>query len=231
MSGSFASQYTLKNDGRNVSLDMEETRLQYDGISGSGFLAIDELNFISQTGDIYVFYKNLEDIGFLTPAMTEVFSRFEGKWLSWTQEEARTDITDPTELEAMKLAENISKLDKKQIQKYLTNYPIWKSTADLGMSGSLHMYDVELDKAKVVAMMDAIRTDLIGAGFSPEDLSALNDQLNLIQLTGTLGFHTTDTEITQTLLSFGSSAEGTLGTMTMNTTPTQKNIVITDISG
>lgn len=231
LSGSFASAYTLKNDGRDISFDMQKALLQYDGISGSGLLALDELGLISQAGDIYVNYKNLKDIGFLTTDMREVFTRFEGKWLSWTQAEAQSDITDPTEIEAMKLAENISKLDRKQITKYLTVYPIWKSTADLGMSGALHMYSVELDSENVLSMMNAIRTDLLETGFTPDELTALREQLALIRLTGTLGFHTTDADITQSLISFGSAEEGTLGTLSMDTTPTAKKIIITDISG
>jgi hypothetical protein len=67
--------------------------------------------------------------------MREVFKKFDGTWLSWTQEQARAGITDPLELQAMNVIENISKIDKNQIEKYLTKYPVWKSLEDMGMSG------------------------------------------------------------------------------------------------
>lgn len=137
---------------------------------------------ISEAGNLHVLYKNLQDVALSTPEMREVFKKFDGTWLSWTQEEARSAIEDPMELQTMTVLENLSKLDKKQIEKYLISYPLWRSTQDLGMSGSLHFYAVELDREKILSLMNIVKTDLTGSPFSAEEQDALREQLTLLAL-------------------------------------------------
>ena len=66
--------------------------------------------------------------------MRDIFKKFENTWLSSTREESRAGITDPAELQAMTFVENLMKLDQEKVKEYLTTYPLWKSTEDMGMS-------------------------------------------------------------------------------------------------
>ena len=56
----------------------------------------------------------------------------------------------------------------KDIEAYLTNYPIWKSTADLGMSGSLHRFAIDLDREGVMNLIKKVTLDLSGSGMTKE---------------------------------------------------------------
>ncbi|MFZ2255414.1 MAG: hypothetical protein WAW59_04545 [Patescibacteria group bacterium] len=159
--------------------------------------------------------------------MREVFGKFDGTWLSWTREEARAGITDPTELQAMNMLENLSKIDKNQIEKYLVEYPIWKSTEDMGMSGALHLYKVELDREKAIALMNVVKLDLTGSGFSSEEQSALREQLALVGLSGTMAFHPDNTSTSQMMLNIADGSGVTLGTLAITTEPTKTQLTFT----
>ena len=54
----------------------------------------------------------------------------------------------------------------KDIEGYLTDYPIWKSTADLGMSGSLHRFAVTLDQDAVEKLIKKAMLDITGSGMT-----------------------------------------------------------------
>ena len=227
LSGSLTSDYTTQTDGQNATITLENMKVQYDGLAGSGLLSLDTLGLISEQGNLHVLYKNLTDIGFSTPEMREAFAKFDGTWLSWTQEDARAGITDATELQAVELLDNLSALDRDTIEKYLVDYVAWKSTEDLGMSGALHMYRVELDRDNILALMMAIKSDMTGVDFTTDEKTALPEQLALINLTGTMGFHPEDTTVTDITLSLSDDTQTSLGTIVYTTTDTDTRIVIT----
>lgn len=229
LSGSLMTEYNVQSDGRNASLTATDGKLQYDGLAGSGSLSFDKLGLISEAGNLHVLYKNLQDAGLSTPEMREVFKKFDGTWLSWTREEARASITDPAELQAMNMLENLAKVDKEQIEKYLTEYPVWKSTEDMGMSGALHMYKVELDREKVLSLMNVVKTDLTGSGFSTEEQSTLRDQLALVGLSGTMWFHSDSTDVTDTQLSLTDGSGTILGTLAAQTEKGKTHMVLTSV--
>ncbi len=149
-------------------------------------LALDRLGLISHDGDLYLEYKNLRDIGFSTEEIRAVFGKFDGKWLSWTQADARNEVMTAEEKRALEMADNLQKMDMDKIKKYLLTYPIWKSTEDLGMSGALQMYRVELDREKVVGLIQAINQDLSGAPLTESELASLQSDIAKIQLSGTM---------------------------------------------
>ncbi len=157
--------------------------------------------------------------------MREVFAKFDGTWLSWTREDARAGITDPIELQAMTILENLSKMNKKQIQSYLTDYPIWTSTEDMGMSGALHVYRVQLDREKAFTLLDALKLDLSGTGYSIEEQGILRDQLELVNISGTMAFHPENTDTVEMYLSILDQSGATLGTVSISTEPKKMQIV------
>lgn len=83
----------------------------------------------------------------------------------------------------------------KDIEKYLTEYPIWKSTGDLGMSGGLQRFSVELDRSAVLSLVKKATQDITGSGMAIEDEASLNTVLTNLTFSGTIGFDPKDAEI------------------------------------
>lgn len=138
-------------------------------------------------------YKNLEDAWLSTPEMRELFKKFDSTWLSWTREDSLKGMSQ-TDIEVFNMLENISKLNSDTIKKYLTDYPLWKSTEDLGMNESLHSYKVILDEENVIALMNKITLDLTGTWLTSEDQSDIRQDFSEIDLGGTMSFHPENTD-------------------------------------
>jgi len=122
-------------------------------------------------------------------------------------------VTDPIELQALDLLENISKLTKKEIQEYTNTYKIFRSTKELGMSGSLQMYAIELDRDALIGLLDALKKDLTTTGFDVDDIAALQSSMADISITGEMGFHPKNTTESYISLNFADSEDTPLGTM------------------
>lgn len=231
LSGSIRTDYRVESTGRNASLELQNPTLQYEWLAGSGMLALDRLGLISHDGDLYLEYKNLRDIGFSTEEIRAVFGKFDGKWLSWTQADARNEVMTAEEKRALEMADNLQKMDMDKIKKYLLTYPIWKSTEDLGMSGALQMYRVELDREKVVGLIQAINQDLSGAPLTESELASLQSDIAKIQLSGTMWFHTDNTDESLLDLSLRDESGTAVANIVINSTPTNILFALSDPSG
>ncbi len=126
------------------------------------------------------------------------------------------------------MTKNMAKIDIPKIEEYLTTYPIWKSKSDLGMSGSLHTYAVELDREKVVILIDTITSDLTGSGMTDEDRSSLRTELANVGLVGTMGFDPSDVRVGQTRLTLSSTGGQVIGTLSIDTTSSTTDISLRD---
>lgn len=160
--------------------------------------------------------------------MRTIFAKYNDTWLSWTQGEAEAGITDPQELRVMAMTKNLAKMDLTTIEKYLTTYPIWKQVADLGMSGALHVYSVELDREQVIALVDTISTDLTSSGLTTEDKGELRTELANIGLAGTLAFDPADATVGQTRLTLSSTGGESIATISIDSTATGMQMVLRD---
>jgi hypothetical protein len=227
-SGSTRFDYDLQSNWHDLSLITQKGQLQYAGLAGSGQLTFDKLGLIAEKGNLHILYKNLESATLITPEMRTIFANYNDTWLSWTQAEAEAGITDPQELRVMAMTKNLAKMDIATIEKYLTTYPIWKQVADLGMSGSLHVYSVELDREKAITLVDTITTDLTGSGLTTEDQSALRTELTNIGITGTLAFDPADASIGQTRLTLSSTGGISVGTISIDNTATGTQMTLRD---
>lgn len=131
-------------------------------------------------------YENLRNLGISTQEMDAVFQKFDGKWLSWTQEDVRADTIDLAEIQAIDMIDNISKFDKQKIEKYLIDTPLLKSTQDIGMSGSLYFYQVEIDREAIFSLMSSLKRDITGIAFTSQEEEAIKSQIALINIAGTM---------------------------------------------
>lgn len=126
------------------------------------------------------------------------------------------------------MTKNMAKIDIPKIEEYLTSYPIWKSKSDLGMSGSLHTYAVELDREKIITLIDTITSDLTGSGMTDEDRSSLRTELANVGLVGTMGFDPSDARVGQTRLTLSSTGGQVIGTLSIDTTSSTTDISLRD---
>jgi hypothetical protein len=187
MSGSMGMDIDAKVNGKDADISMKNLRLAYESMMGSGLLSFDTLGLISKNGDTYVFFDGLKDENILTDQIREVLKKYTKTWLSWTQSEMASSLSEEERL-ANTILENLSKMTLSDIEWYIKKYPIWKQTGDLGMSGSLHMYSIDLDKVAVIELIAEVTEDLTNSGMTAEDRTTFQNALDQLTLTGTLGF-------------------------------------------
>lgn len=81
------------------------------------------------------------------------------------------------------MGRNILTKSLTDVEKYATDYPIFRDTADLGMSGSLQYWSVELDRAQILALSKQLSLDLAGTGMTDEYTRTLESNLATISFT------------------------------------------------
>jgi hypothetical protein len=87
---------------------------------------------ISHGSDSFVSYKNIVDIGLIPEEMKPIFKKYENTWLNIAQKSLSE--MSPDELFGYNITKNLLTKSLSDIEKYATDFPIWKNTADLGMS-------------------------------------------------------------------------------------------------
>lgn len=149
LSGSLSSDYSGLIDGRNGESTFRKVQLFFTSLVSSGSLSADDIGFISHGTDSYFSYKNLVDTGIMTDDIRAILKKYENTWLS-IMDKSQVDMMSSEELMGYNIGKNIFTKSLSDIEKYATDYQIWKDTADLGMSGSLHIWSVELDRTNIV---------------------------------------------------------------------------------
>lgn len=220
MSGSLSLEHSAKVNGRDADLMLKNLRVAYESMMGSGSLSLDQLGMISKNGDVYVFFDGLADT-ILPEDIRSVMTKYSKTWLSWTQADIKKSLSGATEDEmiANTIIENLSKMTLDDVEKYLTKYQIFKQTNDLGMSGSLHVFAVDLDREATLALVTSLTEKLTGSGVSDADKKDIQEGLANIILSGTIAFDPSNARITETHLAIsesGSSEVGTIDAVTTN---------------
>jgi len=126
----------------------------------SGSISADEVGIISHNSESFLSFKNINDEGVIPTAVKSIIKKYEGRWLN-IMGKTNTDMSNE-ELIGYNIGKNIFMKSLTDIEKYITDYPIWKDTADLGMSGSLHIWSVDLDRTNIVALAKKLSLDLAG---------------------------------------------------------------------
>ncbi len=190
LSGSLTSDYSLDSNGRDMSLDMKKLSFLYTSILSTGSLMIDDLSLISKTGDAFFKITNLSSENLLPLETVTLLKKYEGKWLSYTAEDRMKALSGSTEEEQIQIqiSEMLSKMTLDDVEQYLTKYPIFKQTADLGMSGSLHNYNVELDRTNIIALVDDFTQKATGKPLGEDAKKNISDNLSGMNITGMMSF-------------------------------------------
>jgi hypothetical protein len=96
----------------------------------------------------------------MTDDIRQVLAKYENMWLNMSGQSMIIDASsqdDPSYI----ITQNLLSKSLLDIEKYATDYPIWRDTADLGMSGSLHYWSVEFDRIQLIAL--AKQLSLVGS--------------------------------------------------------------------
>ncbi len=186
LSGSLTSQYSGLLDGRNSESFFRDFRVLFTSLVSSGSLSADEIGFLSHGTDSYLSYKNITDTGLMTDEMRTIVKKYQNTWLSLI-DNSEEDMSE-NELMAYNFTQNVMKKSLSDVEKYLTDYPLFKETADLGMSGSLHFWSVDLDRANIVALSRKLAIDLTGTGIADADIATLTTNLDAISFSGKIWF-------------------------------------------
>lgn len=123
----------------------------------------------------------------------KVLKKYENNWLSLIEKSSSAMTTK--ELMEYTIARNLTTKSLSDIEKYLTDYPILRDTADLGMSGSLHFWSVELDRAHILALSKQLTADLAGTGMTDADATALAKNLESLSFSGKMGLDPTNAKV------------------------------------
>ncbi len=186
LSGSLATQYTGLVDGRNVEAFFRNIQFLFTSLVSSGSISADEIGIISHGADNYLSYKNLIDAGMMSDNIKAVLKKYENTWLSLVDQSSSGMTTE--ELMGYNIARNLATKSLTDLEKYAIDYPVFRDTADLGMSGSLHFWTVELDRANILALSKQLTIDLVGTGMTDENIKNLEKNLKSVSFSGKLGF-------------------------------------------
>lgn len=185
-SWSISSNYDGLIDGRNSESYFRNIRALFASLVSSGSISADEVGIISHNSESFLSFKNINDEGVIPTAVKSIIKKYEGRWLN-IMGKANTDMSNE-ELIGYNIGKNIFMKSLTDIEKYITDYPIWKDTADLGMSGSLHIWSVDLDRTNIVALAKKLSLDLAGTWLTDEYTKTLEKNLASVSFSWKLGF-------------------------------------------
>jgi hypothetical protein len=103
-----------------------------------------------------------------------------------------TGSLSPEETLINTIQRNLITKTPRDYEKYLVDHPVFRDTADLGMSGSLHRWSVELDRDQIYALVSQVTTDLSGTGLTAEYSTDLRSRLAQTSFSGTIGYDPDD---------------------------------------
>lgn len=127
-------------------------------------------------------------------AIVGVIQKYKNTWLSLKKDEMNDTLSGASEEDIMayKVSQELSSLTLSDIERYLVKYPLWKEQKDLGMSGSLHSYEVSLAKEDIIAMISEFTHEATGKDMTAQAKKDLETSLADVSMGGTLGLDAND---------------------------------------
>ena len=177
-------------DGKDAESVFRDVRAEYQMFMGSGSIQAKEFAFTSKAGDLFMKWSGLASTEMLDPESLSIIKKYENSWLSLTEEDMMASLSGASEDEIMtnKLSQAMTKMTLSDIESYLTEYPIWKETKDLGTTGELHSYEVTLHKENMIAMAKAFVKKSTQKDMTPDALSSLEQSLAKIDVKGRISY-------------------------------------------
>ena len=98
---------------------------------------------------------------------------------------------------AEKISQAMTKMTLSDVEGYLLKYPLWKEKKNLGMSGGLQSYEVELARENVLAFIEDFSRKAMGKDIAPEAKKELQTSLEAIRIEGVLSFSPENAEFVE----------------------------------
>lgn len=184
LSGALSADVDGVRNIRDMQMNYRNVKFDFSSLASSGSIRADEVGLLSKGGDTYVSYKNLIDIGMMSEDAQKILKQYEGAWLNLQSQSGMT----ADEQMGYTFTKNLFTKSPKDIAKYFRDAPVLKDMADLGMSGALHLYAVDLDRANIVTLSKKLTLDLSGTGLTDERVKELEANLKSVSFSGVLGF-------------------------------------------
>jgi hypothetical protein len=137
----------------------------------------------------YLLFRDISEGGLIPATIKSIIDKYQGSWLSIDTD---TGSLSPEENLINTIQQNLITKTPRDYEKYLVDHPVFHDTADLGMSGSLHLWSVGLDRDQIYALVSRVTTDLSGTGLTVEYSDDLRSRLAQASFSGTIGYDPDD---------------------------------------
>ncbi len=194
LSGALSTSYDAKVHSQDLEMTFMNPSASYETFLASGSVIAKEISMITSGGsDVFFRYQDLKEIWLMDQAIVTLFEKYNNTWLSLKESDMEDTLSGSTEedIRAYRLSQTLSRMTLSDIEKYLLKYPLWKEQKDLGMSGSLHTFEVTLARENIVAMIWEFTREATN-DLTPEAKKDLEMSLADIQMTGTLTLDPSD---------------------------------------
>lgn len=185
-SWSLTSNYNGLIDGRNSESVFQNLQVLFNSLISSGSLSVEQVSVLSHGTDSFLSFKNISDVGVIPEPVRAIIKKYENTWLNIAQNNVEDMSSE--ELLGYNIGKNLFSKSLTDLEKYATDYALLKDTQDLGMSGSLHFWSVELDRTNIIKLAQQLTKDLAGTGITDETLKSMSSALESVAFSGKIGF-------------------------------------------
>lgn len=190
MSGVLSTEYTSKIDSQDLEFLAKNLELSYDAQVESGSLALESFGITSLKNDAYFLFSGLTQSNILGSSMMDVLAKYENTWLSLTEKDMDKALEGMTsdEILSYQISEVLSRWTLEDVQGYLTKYPLFTQTGDLGMSGGLQGYAVVPNNDNIIALFDELYTEFTGKKMDEDTKKVFREDIVRYNITGNFYF-------------------------------------------
>lgn len=184
LSGAFRADYAGAVNGRDSQINFKNIKLNFTSMMSSGALSADEVGITSVSGDTYMMFKNFVDAGMMPDATKAIIKQYDGAWMRLQD----TSKMSPEQLMGYNFGKNLVLKSPKETLKYFVDYPVLKDKADLGMSGALHIWSVDINRDNILALTKKMIQDYTGTGLTETDAKNIQESLAAMSFSGIMGY-------------------------------------------
>jgi hypothetical protein len=190
LSGSLQTAWNMMGDkDRNWQFSFRDLKIVSNSLVGAAEINVGELSVMQYAGIPYLLFRDISEGGVVPATIKAIIDKYQGSWLSL---DVDTGSLSPEETLVNTIQRNLITKTPRDYEKYLVDHPVFRDTADLGMSGSLHQWSVELDRDQIYALVSQVTTDLSGTGLTAEYSTDLRSRLAQVSFSGTIGYDPDD---------------------------------------
>lgn len=221
MSGALSTEYVSQVQGHDASVVFTKPHAGYEMILGTGSFEADEVALLSKAGDTFFRLSGLKPTELIDTEVQKVLQKYDKVWLSLSAKDIESSFSGASQNDLMsyQISRAISTMTLADLESYMTQYPIWKNTKDLGVSGDIHSYAVEVNQENILAMTDAFVKKATGKPLDESTRKDITNSLTQIHVDGTMSFDVAHKDVATfsgTITASGST--GTLATFLIKET-------------